>query len=173
MAQSQAGSKMMAAPRWMRVLLGASLALNLLVLGLVSGALVRYGGSDGLRPPPRTVGAALFRELPPEDRRALRDRSDGMMMMNGMNMNHHERRVAEAQAVSAAMRATPFDREALAAILEQQAAQRDGFQKSVQQAWIERVANMTEAERQAYAGRLVHAMNRPTSMARRMGTRDK
>ncbi len=173
MAESQTSGKKLAAPRWMRVLLGLSLALNLLVLGLVSGAMVRYGGADGMRPPPRTVGATLFRELPPEDRRAIRDRSNGMMMMNGMNMNHHERRMAAASAVSAAMRAKPFDRDALSAILEQQAAQRDGFETSVQQAWIERVANMTDAQRHAYAGRLEHAMNRTGFLTRRTRPRER
>lgn len=159
-------------PVWMRVLLGGSLALNLLIAGLVGGAIVRYGGVDGLRAPPRSMGAALFRELPREDRRALRDRSNGMMMSKGMNMNHHERQMAEAMAVSAAVRAEPFDRDALSAILKEQAKQREKFQQSVHQAWLERVANMSSAERQAYAARLEHSMSRYDAQSRRAMPRD-
>ena len=164
-------------PIWLRIVLGVSLGLNLLVLGLVGGTMVRYGGPDGMRPPPRSVGAALFRALPGEDRRALWDRSYAMPMANGMSMTeempkgHHARQMAQARAVGAALRATPFDREALAAILQGQAARREGFQKSLQQAWLDRVADMTEAERVAYSSRLEHAMDRPRFKDRRKKSR--
>ena len=142
-------------PMWIRILLGVSLALNLLVLGLVGGAMLRFGGPEGMRPPPRTVGAALFRELPREDRNALLTRS------NGTHDDRRARQKADALAVSAAMRATPFDTEALEAILDAQAMHRAGFQKSVQQAWLTRVANMNDAQRFAYADRLEHALKHP------------
>ena len=160
-------------PLWFRIALGVSLGLNLLVLGLVGGTMLRYGGPDGLRPPPASVGAALFRALPGEDRRAIWDQSIAMPMAEGMSMpmgmpkGHHARQMAQARQVSAALRATPFDRQALAAILEEQAAQREGLQKSVQQAWLDRVAGMTEEERRAYSARLEHAMDRPRFKDRR------
>jgi len=175
MAEIQTGSKKMAAPRWMRVLLGVSLALNLLVIGLVSGAYVRMGGLQGLdrlRAPPRTVGAAMFRELSGEDRRALRDRSNGMNMGGSMPMTHHARLMAEAMEVSEAVRAVPFDPQALSDILEQQARKRQGFQKSVQQVWVERVTTMSASEREAYGARLLHAMNRPRPKDRPAKSRD-
>jgi hypothetical protein len=164
-------------PFWLRVVLGVSLALNLLVLGLVGGTMVRYGGLDGMRPPPRSVGAALFRALPGEDRRALWDRSYAMPMANGMSMSenmpkgHHARQMAQARAVSAALRVTPFDRQALAAILQEQAVRREGLQQSVQQAWLDRVADMTDEERLAYSTRLDHAMDRPRFKERRKKSR--
>ena len=46
-------------PKWVRVLLALSLALNLLIIGLVGGAMVRFGGSDGMRPPPRSIRSHL------------------------------------------------------------------------------------------------------------------
>jgi len=143
------------APLWLRILLAVSLALNLLVLGLVGGAMLRFGGPDGMRPPPRSIGATLFRELPREDRNALLSRPHG---------SHGDRRArlkADALAVSTAMRATPFDQEALKAILDTQATHREGLHKSVQQAWLTRVANMSDAKRRAYADRLDHALSHP------------
>ncbi len=159
-------------PVWLRIVLGLSLGMNLLILGLVGGVMLRFGGPEGMRPPPQSVGIALFRALPGEDRRALRERSIGMAMGSGMSMKEmqngpHVRQMAQAKAVSAALRATPFDREALSAILDGQVARRLGYQKSMQQAWLERVAEMSAADRQAYAARLEHAMNRSRNRDRR------
>lgn len=146
---------------WLRILLGVSLALNLLVLGVVGGAIARHGGSDGMRAPPRTIGAAMFRELPREDRRVLRAQS------NGTHGDRHARQKAVALAVGKAVRATPFDSAGLVRILDEQAALRAGFQHSVQQAWLTRLAGMNDAERQDYADRLEHALNRPWFKDRR------
>ena len=134
--------------RWPKILLGVSLALNLLVLGVVGGAIWRFGGPHDMRSAPRSIGAAMFHELPREDRRALRE---------GSSKGHADRRVrqqAEAKAVDAALRATPFDRAALETVLEGQSSQRAHFQKSVQDAWLDRIAGMSTTERLAYAERL-------------------
>lgn len=145
---------------WVRVLLGVSLALNLLVLGLVGGAMYRFGGPDGMRPPSRTAGAALFRELPQADRRALWAKS------NGTRTDQRARQKADASALASAVRATPFDVTALQALLEQQAARRAGFKASVQQAWLARVDGMTAKDRQAYADRLERALTHHGAAAR-------
>ena len=140
---------------WLRILLGVSLALNLLVVGLVGGAMWRFGGPDGTRPPPRTIGAALYRALPREDRRALLAQSRGKFpgVRDG-------RRKAGIQAVSAALRATPFDADAVMAILEAQAAARDDLQKSLQRAWLVRVGAMSAEQRRLYADRLERGQER-------------
>ncbi len=140
---------------WVRVLLGVSLALNLLVLGLIGGAMLRFGGPDGMRTPPRSVGAAMFRELPRADRRALR---------TGAGETHDQRHVrlkADAKALGAALRATPFDAAAMATLLEGHAKTRADFHISLQRAWLDRIATMSDAERYAYADRLERALNRP------------
>ncbi|MFT7596282.1 MAG: putative membrane protein, partial [Paracoccaceae bacterium] len=129
-----------------------SLALNLLVLGLVTGAFLRFGGPDGMRPPPRTIGAMLFRELSREDRRALRDDAKSAHDKRPL------RRRAQIQAVGAALRQSPFDAIVLADLLAGQEAQHTAFNAAVHQAWMKRVSGMSDAERLAYADRLEKAL---------------
>jgi len=146
---------------WVRVLLGVSLALNLLVLGLVGGAMLRFGGPEGMRAPPRSVGAALFRELPREDRRALR---------SGAGESHdqrHARLKADAEALGAALRATPFDAGAMEILLEGHAKTRADSHMFLQRAWLDRVVAMSDAGRQAYADRLERALSRTRGKDRR------
>ena len=140
---------------WLRLVFGASLALNLLVLGLVGGAILRFGGPDGMRPPPRTIGTMLFRELPRADRRALRDDA-----VTAHDKRPPQRR-AELQAVGAALRASPFDAAALADLLSRHDAQHAAFNAMVHQAWMKRVIGMSDAERMAYADRLEKALTHP------------
>jgi len=60
------------APRWMKVLLAVSLALNLGVLGLVGGAALRGAGDRG-RADVRDIGFGPFSDaLSPQDRQELR-----------------------------------------------------------------------------------------------------
>lgn len=135
-------------PRWMRILLGLSLALNLLIIGLVGGAMVRFGGPDGMRPSPRSIGAILYRALPGEHRRALRSHS---RQTRGA---HVKQRRGQIMAVSAAIRAVPFDADAVVVVLDAHRSGLDQAQQSLQQAWLAQVEQMSDADRQAYAERL-------------------
>lgn len=133
---------------WLRIVFGISLALNLLVIGLVVGAVVRFGGIEGRRPPPHSMGAAMYRELPQADRKALREASQ-------RRTNHSmESRVAEADAIAAALQADPFDRGAVQVVLDEQAQHRIGWQKTAQLAWLDRVSQMSVSNRSDYADRL-------------------
>lgn len=136
---------------WVRILLGVSLALNLAVIGLAIGAAVRFGGPDGAHRPSPPMGAILYRELPREDRKALRGRAFGS------REEHAAKRRDEAVAIDAALRAVPFDAAALGAFLDRQARDREAFQSAVQEAWLARVSGMSDAERAAYADRLMQA----------------
>jgi len=140
--------------RWPRVLLAVSLALNLLFLGLFAGASFRHRSLDAVSGPPRTIGGAMFRALPSEDRRALRA---------GSKTSHQDRRAgqkADAKAISAALRQTPFQADALRDILAKQGAHRAGFQEAVQLAWLDRIAGMTDKARLAYADRFEKSLER-------------
>ena len=144
-------------PKWVRVLLALSLALNLLIIGLVGGAMVRFGGSDGMRPPPRSIGAVLYRALPGEHRRMLR------MHSRQARGGHANQRRDQIQAVSAAIRAIPFDADMISVVLEAQRSGLDQAQQSLQQAWMAQVEQMSEKQRQAYADRLENMPNRDWS----------
>jgi len=138
----------------LRILLGVSLALNLLVLGLVTGAMLRFGGPHGMRMPPRSLGSTMIREMPRQDRHAMREQAFG----DPASRRDHRR--VGAAAMSAALRAVPFDREALHAVVSEQARHREAVQASVQAAWLARVDQMSDAERAAYADRLQHAQTK-------------
>lgn len=139
---------------WLRLLFGASLALNLLVIGLVAGAAFRFGGPDGMRPPPRSLGAALYRALPDEHRDELRSHS------KKKRGGHHEKRARDAQEVATALRTTPFDLNALDAVLSRQVHERTEFQLSLQSKWLDRIGAMSDAERLAYADRFEEIVSR-------------
>lgn len=138
---------------WVRVLLIVSLSLNLLIVGIAAGSVYRLKGAREAGPPP-SVGMMLFRELSREDRRALR--SDAQQRNSGFR----EARLKEGAAVMEALRATPFDRDALQGVLEMQAVDREAFQRRIQAAWLSRVDEMSDEERAAYADRLQERMSR-------------
>ena len=138
---------------WLRIVLGVSLALNLAVAGLALGAAIRFGGPDRARPP-LPLGAVLYRELPREDRRALRD--DRL----GTRPERAERRRAEAAQLDAALRAVPFDPTSIEAFLEAQSRQRNALEQALRAAWLTRVSEMSDTARAAYADRLAEAMAR-------------
>ena len=138
--------------RGLRWLLIVSLALNLLVAGLVVGALARHGGPGG-RPRPAELSLGPFaRALEPEDRRAvlrsLGDRPD-------LRPPGREERAAHFAEVVAALRAEPFDQPRAAAALAEQSERVAAVEQAVQEALLARLAAMTPAERAAFADRLL------------------
>lgn len=140
---------------WMRVLLVSSLALNLLFVGLAVGTAMRFGGPD--RRPPPSVGAALYRSLPDDDRRALR--SDIRRLRGAQD--HRARHRDEARQVANALRAEPFDAAALETLVIGHLNDRNGGLAEVQSAWVARIAAMDRAARLDYAERLTEAFDRP------------
>lgn len=141
---------------WMRILLISSLALNLLFVGLVVGAALRFGGPESMRPPPRSLGSALYRALPDDVRQEMRQQS---------RSGHEARRKGgfrDVGAVVTALRASPFDAEGLKAVLDRQLEQREAFHRSVQDKWFERIMMMSEDERATYADRLEDVSRRNT-----------
>lgn len=136
---------------WLRVLLAVSLALNLAVAGLAIGAAIRFGRPERARPP-LPLGALLYRELPREDRRALRD--DRL----GSREERAARRRADAAELDAALRAVPFDPARVEAFLTEQTQQHRDLERGMRAAWMRRVGEMSDAERAAYADRLTDAM---------------
>lgn len=148
------------APRpWTRVLLVASLALNLLVLGAVGGALWHGGPhhEDRARRHGHT-GGPLTRALSDEDRHAI------LKQMRAARDQGTEGRAnldAAMKALVADLRAQPFDRDAAARHLAQQRAFFSDRIARGQNLLLDRLAEMTQAERAAYADRLQAALKTP------------
>ncbi len=146
-----------AAPRWMRVTLVISLAVNLLIAGLVVGALLR-GGPDRERRVARDFGGAPFvMALDPEDRRAviaeLRQEPGGL---RGDRRKLRER----FEALLAALRSAEFDRGAVQEILAEQRSVATARQAAGERLLLDRLEAMPRADRAAYADRLERSLRR-------------
>lgn len=141
------------APRWMRVTLGISLALNLAVVGLFAGMMLRHdrpGRMEAMHRPP--VGVALYRALSKDERQTLREslrrKAAGQRSADTASGD------TGAAAVVAALRARPFDRDRLAAALGDESSRRQRWQDLMQAAWLEQVTAMDDAARADFADRV-------------------
>lgn len=148
----QAGAAKAPFGRGLRVLLFVSLAANLVIVGLVAGAVLGkdQGGSKRL-PRDADFMGAFTRALPEEDRRAI-----------GRDIRQHHRQSgitrdaarAEFEAMLTLLRATPFDAERLKARLTRQAETTFDRRSVAQDFWIARVSAMSPAERLDYADQI-------------------
>ncbi len=136
--------------RWLKVLLFASLALNLAIAGLVAGAVLRGGPPGHHRPPPDVAGAAPYMiALDHEQRRALWRELRGNFRRPPPD--DLSRSYAEAVAL---LKADPFDAAAFSTLLETQAAAAEARRRTGQRALTDLLAGLPATERQAYAERL-------------------
>lgn len=144
-------------PLWMRILLALSLTLNLAVLGIVAGALLR--DHDERRPMPvRDLGFGAFDDaLSPDDRRELRR----AFMDEGPDFRGARRAMRQDfAAILTALRADPFDPAALQTVLDRQNARGAEMLAFGQKLLSERVAAMDPAARLAFADRLEESLTR-------------
>ena len=139
----------------LRILLFSSLALNLVVVGLAAGVMTR--APFHAPPRPDHVAGALTFALSEEDRRAI-----GRMVFREMREGDGVRRDRQEEylAVLAALRADPFDPQALrdSFALQRQNAMR--LQEAGQHALLARVQQMSNEERAAFADRLERGLQR-------------
>lgn len=143
-------------PRGMKIMLGLSLALNLLVVGVVAGAVMR-GGGPARGPAVTTYAMPYVRALPGADRRAI-FRELRSAEVDGLP-DHATRKALYADMI-AALGADTFDQATIDAILAQQSTASVAVMKAAQQAWIGRVAKMSNAERHAYAEQVREVLDR-------------
>lgn len=145
------------APLWMRALLLVSLALNLLVVGIVAGAVASRRAPDGIAPPRDPASTLYLRAMPG----AHRDAFDAeLRRAAGPFRVDREALRAELAATLAVLRADPFEP---AAFAERIAAQRRGLAERTaagDRLIVARIAAMTPDERQAYADRLEKILTR-------------
>lgn len=140
--------------RFVRVVLVASLALNLAVAGVVIGSVASGRMGDG---PPRSFDLGLgpvARALDPEDRRAV-----GAELRRTRPMGDFDLRAQIAEMI-ATLRADQFDPEALRALMTDQNRRIATLQQNAQDALINHIDGMTVQERHAFADRLVAELSR-------------
>lgn len=140
---------------WARALLVVSLALNLAVVGLAAGWVLRHGGSHNAHHPSRLdmAGGPLTRALSEADRREI-GRAMRAAWRARANADTAPSIGSSFDALVEDLRAVPFDPDRVAA---QMRAQRDGFAARFemgQEVLIAHLARMSEVERAAYADRL-------------------
>lgn len=144
------GKKPLLKGRGMQVALAVSVTLNLIVAGLVAGAILR--GPPGPEGRDREFMFGPFSEaMQPADRRALRktilERAPGLGQMR-------QQMRADMDKVLAALRAQPFDPAALAAVMEAQQTRMSGQIAVGSQALRDFLVAMTPEARAAFADRL-------------------
>lgn len=142
--------------RWMMPVLILSVAINLLVAGIVAGAFLspdgpRKGSSQDQRAIRGVLGEPFFRALPTDERRAmLRD-------VIGNRDKFREGRDVLRERVGqflAALRAETFDRAEAERLLGEQRNAASRRQDLGEKLLLDRLEAMTQAERAAYADAL-------------------
>ncbi len=145
------------APRWMKVLLAVSLALNLGVLGLVGGAALRGAGDRG-RPDVRDIGFGPFSDaLSPQDRQELRR----AFLRDGGNPREMRRLMrSEVGTLLQVLRTEPLQEAELRAAFSQ--FQRRGQERLElgQRLLADRIIAMSPDDRARFADRLEEVMAR-------------
>ena len=139
--------------RWLYPLLFASLALNLLIAGIVVGWMASHGQDrrPDFGPVRGLVGEPFLRALPDDQRRAmLRD----VMREAPRIRESREGLRARFEAFLSALRADPYDPNAVAGLLKDQRAAALRRQDIGERLLLERLEAMTPEQREDYASAL-------------------
>lgn len=146
--------------RWLLPTLFVSLALNLLIVGIVVGAVLQGGRDKGGRPdgPARSLlGEPFVRALTSEDRRAL-----GREMLSNRDALRENRADLRdrIERFLETLRQEEFDRDTIAGILNEQRQLAVTRQQLGEDLLLSRLEQMSVAERRAYADRLGENLRR-------------
>ncbi|MCK0150650.1 periplasmic heavy metal sensor [Marivita sp. S6314] len=149
-------------PLWMRIVLFSSLALNLLVVGLVVGAIATGGPERRAGGKPRDVGSVFTRALDADDRAALR-----RDFVAQFQRPDRDRRpvLTDLETALETLRATPFDEAAFLSAMAEQSDRRAARDAFGRQALAASIAAMSDADRAAYADRVAQGV---ADIAKRM-----
>ena len=138
-----------------------SLALNLLVVGIVVGAMFQGGGKDRdgrpMGPARSVLGEPFVRALEPSDRVAL-----GREIIANRDQLSENRSVlrSRVERLLEQLREEEFDREAVSALLSEQRSLAVNRQEVGEVLLLNRLEDMSVEERRAYADRLGESLMR-------------
>ncbi len=143
---------------WLRVVFGLSLALNLMVVGVVVGSQLKWGGvkerGSGARL--EQMGGPLTRALSHSDRHEI---GREMRRAFGKAQNGQSEKRAALEALVTDLRADRFDREVIAGHLARQRAFLNERMAFGQGLLLERIEKMSVKERAAFADRLQNRLD--------------
>lgn len=141
---------------WLRILLLVSLGLNLLVAGAIIGHALR-DDRHGRVPRVDRMEAPMTYALSPEDRREI-----GKALRREYRKNRPSRQeiMAQYQGVVAALRADPFDPARVEEAFANQRAAAQSRMQLGQTLLLQRLTEMSAADRQAFADRLEEGLKR-------------
>ena len=147
---------------WRKALLAVSLAQNLQVAGVLIGAALRHDRDDGrmrdrAEVPREFMRSPFLGALDGEDRRAV---GRELMREEGSLRENRAELRARFERLLAAIRAEPFDRAGIEAILDEQRAAGARRLELAEEAVLDRLSAMTPAARAAYADRLDRSLRR-------------
>lgn len=155
--------------RWSRIVLVGSLALNIAVLGIVGGALLRWdAGMDRAKAlQARDFGFGPFvGAFDTQERRAL-GRAFSRSAGDPKVARSQVREMFETMVTT--LKTEPFDAEAFETLLLRQQKNFSDRQEIGARLVVDQIEAMSAEERMAYADRLVEALKRPPQ---RPGMRD-
>lgn len=150
---------------WVRALLVVSVALNLLIFGMIAGWIISPDGPRGdrriERPAYGVLGAPFIGALSREDRQIVVDELRDMAPRLSENRQALRARLTE---LNAALRADAFDRATIEALLDAQRETALARQRVGERLLLDRLQTMTADERRAFADRLERGLKRRTRL---------
>lgn len=138
-------------PRWMRVTLFVSVALNLLVIAAAAGFFITGGPEKRVDRTRADFGTVFVRALSDEDRRALRRDFETGLQRQGRDRGAF---LEDLEATLDILQATPFSTDAFLEAMAEQSRARADRENMGRMVLVQRIADMTDAERAAYADRI-------------------
>ena len=132
-----------------KILFGISLALNLLIVGAIGGAILRVG--KGPMAKHHASGFLYMRALNFEDKKALR--KEIFRNKNSRKIIREKERSSYISAVKI-LKKDPFDRKAFEDLLDEQTKHSKSRQSSARVALVTQITGMTKEERLIYSERL-------------------
>ena len=132
-----------------KILFGISLAINLLIVGAIGGAILRVG--KGPMAKHHASGFLYMRALNFEDKKSLR--KELYKNKNTQKIGRAKEHSSYSSAVKI-LKKDPFDRKAFEELLDQQTKFSKSSQRSARLALVAQIAKMTKEERSIYSERL-------------------
>jgi uncharacterized membrane protein len=160
----KAGDKAGGMRGWLKVVLFGSLALNLLIIGLVVGAMARFDQRDGKEPRFDRLSGSMTWALPRADRREI---GEALRKDFRAKPDAHALAKSEYDIVISALRGVPFDASLIEQTLRRQTEAGRERQLLGQQLLLARLIAMDDAERAEFADNLAKIIKRGPRRDRR------